>query len=56
MSKRIGKNTEEVSGEWGMPLAGGSSPSPVIQNTHPMEIRFNKNCLFLTSDAKWKFQ
>lgn len=42
MSKRIGKNTEEVSREWGMPLAGGSSPSPVTQNMHPMETHLTK--------------
>lgn len=42
MSKRIGKNTGEVSGEWGMPLAGGNSPSPVIQNMQPMETHLTK--------------
>lgn len=56
MSKTVERNTEEVRGEWGMPLAGGNSLSPVIQNMQPMETCLIKTGLPLTSDAKGKFQ
>lgn len=54
MSKKVGKNTGEMGGEWGMPPAEGSNLSPAMQYMHPVEMSLIKS-LLLTSDEKGHF-